>query len=393
MSTYKRGDKWWIRFRFNHQRYFKCSPDNSRAGAMAYEALLRQRLARGEPINGLTIRNNKVKTFEEFSIEWLDSYVKTNNKTSEVKNKQSVLRVHLLPFFGKMPLNKISALDIEKFKAEKIKAGLSNKSINNFLIIIGKCLKTAIEWEVIDKTPKIKQLTIQKQKYDFLTEQELTILISHSQGITKDMIIVASRTGLRFGELIALEWQNLDLNSLEPKITVEKAISRGVLGSPKSNKIRYIPIINDVFRMLAPQQQNKGLVFANNQGSYLSQQTCINRLHQVCKKAKMRKIGWHTLRHTFASQLAQNGVSITFVRELLGHSDIRTTMRYSHLTPLAVRDAINTLDGKSGYIVETISNLEYKDVITLTPNKYSINKKPAFTGTCGERGIRTLDRS
>ena len=82
MSVYKRGNKWWVRFRFNHQRYFKCSPENSQAGAKAYEALLRQKLSRGEPIIEVKKEIEIIPTFKEFSDKWFAVYVKTNNKYS-----------------------------------------------------------------------------------------------------------------------------------------------------------------------------------------------------------------------------------------------------------------------------------------------------------------------
>lgn len=95
--------------------------------------------------------------------------------------------------------------------------------------------------------------------------------------------------------------------------------------------------------------------------------SCLRWLHKACRKAGLRNIGWHTLRHTFASHLAQNGVSIMLIRELLGHSDIRTSMRYSHLTPLATREAIKSLNRKIGDTVETISEPLIREIINTTP--------------------------
>ncbi len=97
--------------------------------------------------------------------------------------------------------------------------------------------------------------------------------------------------------------------------------------------------------------------------------SCLRWLHTACVEAGIREIGWHALRHTFASHLAQNGVSITIVKELLGHSDIRTTMRYSHLTPLASRKAISTLEKKIGDNAGTISILDEGKMIDYSPVK------------------------
>ena len=359
MSTYKRGDKWWIRFRFNHQRYFKCSPENSQLGAKAYEALLRQKLARGELITDIK-EKSLIPSFREFSHQWFETDVKNNNKHSEVINKESILRAHLNPFFGKMLLDKITSLNIENFKSQKIKQELANKTINNHLIVLSKCLKTAQERELIERIPKIRLLTVQPQKFDFLTEEESQRLLDSCDGLLYDMILVALKTGLRFGELIALEWSDIDFqNSL---IIVRKSFSYGKLGGTKSNKIRYIPFLDEVSQILFARREKDGFVFMKN-GNSLCKMSCLRWLHSVCMKAEMRKVGWHALRHTFASHLAQRGVSIMLIKELMGHSDIRTTMRYAHLTPLATREAIKALSSNIGDIVETISETVAKKVI------------------------------
>src|SRR5882762_2081967 len=101
-------------------RYRKRSPKNSLAGAKAYELLLRQRIARGEPLNGHEENQGPpVPTFKEFSEKWYETYVCTNNKPSEQKAKRVTLRAHLLPCFGPLRLDDISGLEIEEYKAAK----------------------------------------------------------------------------------------------------------------------------------------------------------------------------------------------------------------------------------------------------------------------------------
>ena len=353
MSVFKRSNKYWIGFRCNRVRYRKVSPENSLAGAKAYEALIRQKLARGEPIDPEPAKLQvEIKTFKEFSKEWFDVYVKTNNKYSEQINKQCVLRAHLNPFLGNKPLDQISNLDVESYKANKIQSGLSNKTINNHLIVLSKCLKMAQEWEIIIKIPRIKLLKVKPQKFDFLNIEECEILLNHCDGTLYEMVLLGLKSGLRFGELIALEWT--DVNFIGRMITVNNSIALGRLGSTKSNKIRYIPLLDDVLQMLESRAKNKGFIFSEGNNEPLNQNRCIIQLHKACDRAGMRRIGWHTLRHTFASCLAQNGVSIVIIKELLGHSDIKTTMRYSHLTASATRGAIETLNQDSGHNMATI---------------------------------------
>lgn len=338
MGVRKRYNKWWVDFCFDRSRYRKPSPENSKAGAQAYELVIKQKLARGEPLDP---EPDKI-TFKDFTREWFETYVKNNNKHSEVVSKEMILRVHLVPYFGRMKLDEIRNLNIEKYKAQKIRGGLSAKSINNHLAVLKKAFRCALEWGAVKNCPIIKPLRTPPQRYDFLTLEESCRLIAAAEGIWHDMIIIALGTGLRFGELIALTWEDIDFSTGE--ITIKQAYAKGVLGSTKSNRIRHIPMSGSVRDTLYAMTKGNGLVFPEPRGNPLKQHVCCKKLHSICKRANLRKIGWHTLRHTFASHLAQRGANLSAVQSLLGHSDIRTTMRYAHINRAVLREAISILN-------------------------------------------------
>ncbi len=343
MSIRKRGKKWWVDFKFNRTRYRKPSPDNTRAGAQAYETLLRYKLARGEPFE---IKENRT-TFKEFAANWLQTYVKNNNKYSEVLSKEMILRVHLIPYFGSRNIADINSLVVENYKARKLAERLNPKTINNHLTVLHKSLQCGFEWGLIDSCPHIKRLKTPPLQYDFLTIEECRQLTGAAEGIWREMIIVAIGTGLRFGELIALSWKDVEFNN--KVLTVRQAFAEGVMGSPKSNQIRYIPMSESVIKVLWRRMKSQGYIFADVNDQPLKQTACIKKLHRICQKAGLRKIGWHCLRHTFASHLAQAGANLVAIQGLLGHSDIRTTMRYAHINDGALREAINTLNTGSTY--------------------------------------------
>lgn len=353
MGVRKRHNKWWVDFSFSGTRYRRVSPENSKKGAEAYEAVLKQRLARGEPVDGE--EKKKPVGFKEFAADWFRTYVKNNNKFSEVQNKEMTLRVHLLPFFGKQPLEKIKSLDIERYKAEKLDEGLSPKSINNHLTILRKSLQCAMEWEMIKNLPHVKKLKVPPQKFDFLTIGECHRLIDSADGIWRKMIIVALGTGLRFGELTALTWDDVDL--ARSSLTVRQAFTRGRLSSPKSNKIRMVPISESVKTAIGDILPKRGFVFHDIHGRPLNKHTSLRKLHGFCRKAGLREIGWHCLRHTFASHLTQAGANLVAVQNLLGHSEIRTTMRYAHITGDLLQEAIGVL--------ETERNRKIKNSVTI----------------------------
>jgi integrase len=339
MGVRKRHNKWWIDFSFEGERYRKPSPENSKAGALAYELVMKQRLAKDEPAHSTPKHR---QTFDEFSGKWFEIYVKTNNKPSEVRSKEYTLRLHLVPFFGRFKLGNIRNIDIEKYKSKKLEAGLNPKSINNHLTILSKCLRTAVEWEETTNFPLIKKLKVPPQRFDFLNEEECELLKQSASGYWKDMIKVALETGLRFGELTALTWEDVNLDKGE--LTIGQAFSGGVLGSTKGNKIRRVPMTDAVYETLDKMKKRQGYVFQNSQGLPLSQSSSIKKLHKTCERAGIRRIGWHTLRHTFASHLAQSGANIVAIQQLLGHTDIKTTMRYAHINRDVLKVAIGNLN-------------------------------------------------
>jgi hypothetical protein len=126
------------------------------------------------------------------------------------------------------------------------------------------------------------------------------------------------------------------------------------LVSPKNNRERHIPLDSDLYEILFRRRQNSGYVFTNSERNH--EPFTSHRLNEIleptCQKAQLRKITWHVLRHTFATQLTLRGVPLTIVKELLGHSSITTTMRYSHVTPSALRSAIGMLNPKNGGITD-----------------------------------------
>jgi integrase len=345
MSIRKLKKSWWIDFRFNRVRYRKRSPENSRAGAQAYEALLRQKLTRGESITNAKKKDTEMPTFEEFAWKWYETYAKPNNKPSEIRNKEITLRVHLVPFFGKTRIDKITNLQIEEYKAKKVQTSLYNKSINNQLTILSTCLKSAQEWLELDKIPKIKKLKVPPQKFDFLSVEESRLLLANApDNFWHDVFLVFLKTGLRKGELIALTWENINWHNRQ--IVVSQSIYMNEISSTKSNKIRYVDMTDEVYNCLLKRKKEKGFVFINESGVHLRMMIINAVLERTCEQAGLRKITVHTLRHTFASHLAMAGASIQSIQGLLGHSDIKTTQRYAHLAPSVYKETIGLLESE-----------------------------------------------
>lgn len=340
MSARKMRNAWWVDFMVARDRIRRKSPENSKAGAEAYESILRQRLARGE-----SLENDKPSKlfFKDFVKEWMETYVKNNNKPSEQLTKKVILKKHLVPYFGDKELKEIKTATLEQYKTYKLQKELSPKTINNHLAVLIKCLHTAEDWGKLEASPKVKFLKTVSQRLDFLIPAESRQLVQNChEPVWREMILTALRTGMRLGELFGLEWQDVDFKRRD--ITVRRSIVNGIVGTPKNNKVRHIPMTDDVCRALYDYRKTSGLVFGREDGSARTQYMAMDAIKRICKKSGVRVISWHILRHTFASQLAANGVPIVAIKDLLGHSSINMTMRYAHLAPSFLHSSVEVLD-------------------------------------------------
>lgn len=345
MAVRKIKKSWWVDFRVEYQRYRIRSPENTKAGAEAYEAHLRQKLARGEPIGkGASSQDGQV--FGQFAPRWFEEYVVPNNKHSEQRAKKYILHSYLVPFFGKMPLAQITGQHIEQYKAH-MKGRVANKTLNNHLSVLKGCLGAAYEWlSLTGVPPKITWLKATPPKMDYLTQEECELLLINAEGIMHEMLLAALRTGMRQGELKGLQWSSIDWQNQSITVRHSRNDYTKELDSTKSNRERHIPMAPDLYQVLLARKRETGYVFLDADKHVFDEQRLRLRLAKVCKRAGLRHIGWHTLRHTFASTLVANSTPLPVVQNLMGHSTITMTMRYTHLAPSIMRAAIDQLASK-----------------------------------------------
>lgn len=296
MAARKIDGKWYADFRYQQadgriERIRKRSPIQSKAGAQEFEHQLRTELA--APLKP----KKEVPTFATYADEFMKTYAAANNKPSEQDAKERMLKHHLLPAFGERKLDAIGRHQIETLKADLLTKGTSKKHVNNILACLGKMLRYAQEIEVIASVPKIKLLKVPPQKFDFLTYEEFARVLDATKHdpLWYALLLIGAEAGLRQGEMIALRWEDVDL--VAGNVTVRRSSWYGVIDSPKSGKDRKIPLT-----------------------------------------------GTHVLRHTFCSHLAMRGAAPKAIQDLAGHSTLTMTLRYMHLAPSALREAIGLLD-------------------------------------------------
>ncbi len=157
------------------------------------------------------------------------------------------------------------------------------------------------------------------------------------------MIVLALNTGLRLGELLALKWDAVDLKA--GRLHVREAVALGLVGTPKSGRCREVPLNETALAALREHRHLRGpLVFCSDDGRMLTNDEAKGPLRRARARSGVAHLGWHALRHTFASHLVMRGVSIKAVQDLLGHATLEVTLRYAHLSPDVTRNAVLALD-------------------------------------------------
>lgn len=343
MTQRKIGKSWWVDITHQGVRYRKKCPDNSKEGAKAYESHLRRKLAQGESIKRIEQLESQAQLFKHFVGKWFTTYVEVHNKPSEVIRKKYIINSTLLPYFGNFSLNEISSFHVENYISKLAKDGFANKTINNHLNVLRKCLSCAVEWLMLEKAPKINLLKEPPVDGYFLTEKECGELLSELDGVYYDIVLTALKTGLRIGELLGLRWQ--DIQWEKKTLTVNHTwckVSKQLV-SPKGNKERVIPLTPDVYGIFNRRDRSSEYVFGGIQRKQKGTHTINRIIKEACERAGVRVITCHKLRHTFASHLAIRGVPIGVIQKLLGHTTIQVTMRYAHLSETSLRDSIDLL--------------------------------------------------
>lgn len=310
--------------------------------------------------------------FKSFIDKEYEPWVKSQRRSA--KDTLQRLRTHFYPEFGDSPLENITQWQVEKWKKKRAEDGISMATTNRLVAALKAALSKAVEWDFINEHPlsklKLKGGTdgntvvrhlspieeaslrdaLDKREEDLRQGRESGNQWRRDRGYAektdlakaayvghlKPMVLISLNTGIRQGELFALTWGDVDLNRASLTVRGEYA---------KSGKTRHIPLnveAMSVFKQWKMQQiSGEGLIFPSRTGGKID--NVQKAWTTVLGLAGITKFRWHDLRHTFASNLVMAGVDLNTVRELMGHSDIKMTLRYAHLAPQHKADAVSKL--------------------------------------------------
>lgn len=296
--------------------------------------------------------------------EWLATYltsIKGTIAASSYDDKVKCIDQHLLKveigdgiLFADVPLLSVTTKVIDDLRNAlrerqnpKIKhweQPLEPATVNKFLKYTQTAIRAAKEYGHPIKFPKVTFLQADDPDWDWLEPAELVTLLGAARGMWRVIASFAAGTGLRRSELRALRQGDVNLEG--GTVYVQRAYVEGVFKLPKSGKKRVVDIPGNVLvelrRWLAAWPHD--LVFCREDGAPLTTGVMTAQLDKMTREAGLRRIGWHVLRHTFASHLIAAGVDLETVRDYMGHSDIKITQRYIHRSRNRTRDAINRLD-------------------------------------------------
>lgn len=266
-------------------------------------------------------------------------------KESTVANYRMKIEKHILPSFGEKLVDAIHSDDIYKFIDFKKKSGLSDRYISDILVLMKSIFKYAVKvyhvFNPMNDVSMPKKKAPEIQLLDSKEENQLRqYLASHSDRTTLG-IIVSMYTGVRIGELTALQWQDVDLK--KRILTVRKTLQRIqcqdgvtktklVITEPKSESSkRKIPIPAHVIPLLLKFQGNKNEYLISGKETPTEPRTLQYRFSKILKNVNLPSVHFHSLRHMFASRCIRLGFDVKALSEILGHSSVEITLnRYVH---------------------------------------------------------------
>ena len=263
-------------------------------------------------------------------------------KPSTIRGYRSQLNAHLLPAFGTMRIEDITEREIERWRAgitgsRSARPVLSNKTKNHQLVLLHAIFRRAVKVYGLRRNPLVNvdryRVRASGDIEVFSPEEIWALVRAASSEIDGVIFLTAAFTGLRRGELLGLRWRDIDFEA--STIRVRASYAAGKLTTPKSGKVRAVPMAPDVASALARIGQRArftgedDFVFAGEAGLPLNGDALSSRYERALRTAGLRRLRFHDLRHTFGTRMIREA-DIRRVQEWMGHADIQTTMKYLH---------------------------------------------------------------
>jgi integrase len=348
----KSGPVWYAKYRLPDGRQVqkKLGPAWTERGrpAAGYftkrtaEAWLREVLdeARRGVLVGMVRTGVRFAEAAEDYLLWLE--FERDRKPSTLRGYRTIVRGHLLPAFGDVLLEDLTPERLERWAGQLgSDRPLSNASKIRILTVLAGICKRATKVHKLPRNPAATlEKPIQRRRtiaLDVFSPAEVMALVrAADEEQDAAIFLTAAFTGLRRGELVALRWRDVSFAGQYLRVTA--SYTERELSTPKSGKVRSVPLAPEVAQALARLSQRgqwtseDDLVFPGFGGGYLDASALYRRYKLALQRAGLRDLRFHDLRHTFGTR-AISKASILQVKEWMGHADVQTTMQYLHYSP------------------------------------------------------------
>jgi integrase len=348
-----KGKPWWVFISHNGKRTSRMVGDKSAAQTVASE--IRAKLQLGE--FGFEQEERHEPTFKEYADSWIEKIAPAECKGSTLKGYRDLLNNHVLPVFGNLKLTQITRGKVKEFLAEKSNSGYAKSTVTHMKNVISNVFNKAVDDEVIATNPALnlgkKMMKAKNPKEDInpLTPEELRLLLNtvkNDKHLRKDypLFLLLARTGLRIGEALALQPGDVDFSGRF--IHIQRGLSRQQIETPKNGKTRRVDMSLQLAETLKAHMFGgpPEFLFTNEKGGFIDLVNWRARVfNKALKKAGLRKIRIHDLRHTYATLRIAKGDSILDVSNQLGHYSVKLTLdTYSHWLPGKKKAEVDELD-------------------------------------------------
>jgi len=318
---------------------------------------------RGAARDGLLIEADKI-TVAEFLVQYLTDYAQHAVRPSTFQSYSNLIRLHIKPELGGIRLVQLRPDHLQALYALKLSAGLSDRTVQYIHGLLHRSLNKALRWGLVTRNVANHADAPSNKKKTMNTWDRVQVrrfLESVKRDRLSALYQLACGTGMRQGELLALQWQDVDLvgGTLKVVRSVQTVQGHGlVYSAPKSDKSRRLimlpkfvvealkrhQVTQDALRELDAWEE-KGLVFTTGTGNALLPRNLVRHFKAKIAAAGVPNIRFHDMRHTAASLLLEQNTHPKVVQELLGHSQINLTLdTYSHVIPTLQKEAARTMD-------------------------------------------------
>lgn len=302
--------------------------------------------------------------YGEWLTEWLNNYIRISAKHRTIERYSEIINNHLIPSVGDIELQELTPIILQKYISELLKcgnkrtgAGLSSSAVNSIITVIQNSLHTAYNLRYIndmvgDKLKRPKAVERQIECFSVAEQKQIEQAVRDGEKPYMLGVLICLYTGLRIGELLALEWSDIDFSN--GTLMVDKTCHYGInqngqfgriVDTPKTEtSIRLIPLPKQLIPLMKEHKKIPSKLVISKNGEGISNRTYQRNFESLLKSLNLKHRGFHALRHTFATRALESGIDVKTLSELLGHKSPAVTLKkYAHTFLIHKKEMMNRL--------------------------------------------------